>query len=314
MQEIRKDIFPRMKPLFQRREAVIEDYINEAFEAVSSLFPTREDVIEYINSLDSPETAELFIRICQYYLISKKYQTSSYVKLIMIISAIERLISKDRKYEEFYQWIIKQDNIIEAELKKTENVNKAIFKKIVETLAEEYFKIFSSRRNIIDFFQSHLSKENKVKLIRSFRGYWTNVIQAFSGRVYKNALHPFPSTIKEVGKKLHKNVETHLMPYCYDWRYCWVQYGECFPDIYCEIANEDQKLKKFLKKVVSDLYQMRNDFVHSARVMPLNEKDAVGTLNVLGADRKPVSIELTAEELEAIFESGLKHYFDRFVR
>ncbi|MDH5771354.1 MAG: hypothetical protein OEZ25_08735, partial [Candidatus Bathyarchaeota archaeon] len=63
----------------------------------------------------------------------------------------------------------------------------------------------------------------------------------------------------------------------------------------------------------NDIYQIRNDFVHEAKITPLNEADAIGTLSVIGAKRKPITIELTSEELEDIFEKALKHYFDDLV-
>jgi hypothetical protein len=60
MSKIREDIFPNMVPVFQSKESIIEGYVNEAFESVSALFSTKEQLIDYIYSLDSHETAELF--------------------------------------------------------------------------------------------------------------------------------------------------------------------------------------------------------------------------------------------------------------
>lgn len=310
--EIRNDIFPNLVPFLQSREHTIAAYINEAFEA-TSLFSSKEKFIEYVNSLDDYQTAELFIKICKFYHIAQKYQPTSYVKLIMIISAIERVIYKDRRYQEFYNWIETQDAKIEEELQKVEIAQKQGFLHIMRILKEEYFKAYSSRRNIIDFFQNHISIENKVKLIKSFRANWTKVVSGFCMKTHQPILSPFPNSIEEAGKRLNKNIENGLVPYCYDWRQCWVD-GSCHPEISCALINNDLLLAKVLKKVVNDLYQMRNDFVHLARITPLNERDSVGILAVIGEDRKPVSIKLTAEELETVFEDGLKHYFDRFVK
>jgi hypothetical protein len=173
--------------------------------------------------------------------------------------------------------------------------------------------VYGSRRNVIDFFINNVSRENKLKLIRAFKGYWTDTIQAFSGRHYKKVLNPFPSTITEAGKKMGVKVEKHLMPYCFDWRECWIQYGECFPDIYCKLVNNDELINTVLKKVISDLYQMRNDFIHSAKVTALSEKESITLFTLLGSKRKPISIELTDSDLESIFENGLKNYFDKLI-
>lgn len=35
---------------------------------------------------------------------------------------------------------------------------------------------------------------------------------------------------------------------------------------------------------------------------------------VIGAERKPISIQLTAQELETIFEQALKKYFDTVIK
>ncbi len=104
------------------------------------------------------------------------------------------------------------------------------------------------------------------------------------------------------------------MPYCYDWRKCYVGYGNCSSELTCALTNNESLLAKILKRVVDDIYQMRNDFVHTARITNLNEKEAISTLVTIGAERRPVSVELTAEDLETIFENGLKHYFDGFVK
>ena len=311
--DIRNDIFPRMIPFLTSRDKTISAYIDEAFEAVPSLFSSKEKFIEYVNSLDTYQTAELFIKICKFFLIAKKYQPTSYVKLIMVISAIERVIYKDRRYEEFHNWIEGQDAKIEEELQKVEKADKRDFVHIIRILKEEYFKAYSSRRNINDFFQNHVSNENKIRLIRSFRANWTKVIERFCLKMYQPILKPFPKTIEEAGQKLNQKIENGLMPYCYDWHECYVE-GWCGSAFTCALANGRSILEKTLKKVVDDIYQMRNDFVHEARITPLNEKDSVGTLAVIGADRRPISIELTATELETIFENGLKHYFDCFVK
>jgi hypothetical protein len=308
MTKIRDDVFPKMAPFFFTKEQIISGYVDESFEALSSLFKTKEDVIQYINSLNSAETAELFLQTAKFYLIAKKYQPSSYVKLIMMISAIENLVSQDKEFQEFHIWLQGADKSIEKELGKNK-LDTESFKIIIRALAEEYFKVYGSRRNVFDFF-TRISKENKLKLVRSFNGFYAEYIEAFSGRLFKQVSNPRPQTISEAGRVLRKNVEKHLMPYCYDWKECWTQYGRCFPDIYCKIQQDDALLEEYLKKVVGDIYQMRNDFVHSARVTPLNKKDIVGVLGIIGPKRKPVSIELTDEDLQTIFENGFKNYFD----
>lgn len=179
---------------------------------------------------------------------------------------------------------------------------------IIKTLREDYFRIFGSGRNVKEFFQNHVSENNKIKLIKSFRANRTKIISNLP------IFSLIPNKIEEAGKKFHVKIEEGMMPYCYDWQQCFVGYGDCSPEISCALTNNEALIEKMLRKVVDDIYQMRNDFVHTARITPLNEKDALGTWANIGADRKPVSIELTAQDLETIFESGLKHYFDNFIK
>lgn len=297
----------------ERREHVLEKYIDEVYEALNGLFPSKNELIHYVNSLDTSETAELFIKISRFYLISKKYQPTSYVKLIMIISAIERTINKDKKYQEFYFWIESQVSRIKEEIEKAGRIDEKSYLSILKTLREDYFRMYGSQRNVLDFFQNHVSLSNKIKLIKSFRANLTEVISQFCLKSH-GRLSPFPKTIYEAAKKTGQNVEKGLMPYCYDWQRCFVSYGDCSLGVSCALDDNQSLIDRTVRKVVGDIYQMRNDFVHTARITPLNEEDAVGTLAVLGADRRPISIELTAQELQTIFESGVKHYFDVFVK
>lgn len=99
------------------------------------------------------------------------------------------------------------------------------------------------------------------------------------------------------------------MPYCYNWKQCYIDYGQCFPDYGCLLKEDNSLLDKSIKIVVDDLYQMRSDFVHDATITPLNERNAVFTLGTTG--KRPVIIELTVEDLEDVFEKALKHYFNQ---
>ncbi len=197
-----------MIPWFETREKTLDGYVDEVFGALSSQLPSRDDVVKYINSLDSHETAELFIKICGFYLVSKKYQSSSYVKQIMIISAIERTVSKEKKYKEFAFWFENQVPTIKSELQKTDVVTEKVYLEIFRSLREEYFEIFGSYRNVIEFFQKHVSKTDKLKLIKSFRAFHTKTILGFSSDIFRIPPSQIPNTIEETGKKFHKHTET----------------------------------------------------------------------------------------------------------
>jgi hypothetical protein len=297
-----------MIEFFEPKERTIKMWADEAFEALKSQFSSNDDFIKYINSLKDPKDAELLIKIGGFYLVAKKYQKDSYVKLIMMISIVEKIANKGKEFQEFYDWVEDQDKQIVELLSKAKIIDANRFKEIIRVLKENYFKEFGSRRNVLAFFKEHLTKEDKIKLIRYIEAERKETVERYSERI------PVPlklfggkaATIEELKGKGF-NVEKHFVPYCYDWKQCWFEYGQCDPNSGCLLNDDESLLDNSLKKVVDDLYQMRSDFVHDATITPLNERDVVSTLGTSG--KRPVLIKLTIGDLEEIFEKALKHYF-----
>lgn len=341
MAEIRSDIFPNMLPyigdkdrLFEifnvpkeSQQAFIENYtkgyrqeqlkkfISESYLGISSQFKSEKDFIDYLNSLIDAETAELFIRICKFYFVSKKYQPTSYVKLIMMLSIIENTISKESEWKEFHSWIFNQRSVIQSSLDKAEKIDQKAFLKIIQELKEQYFKEYGSQRNVVEFFRNYVTTDNQIKLIKTFRANYAKVIENFEAHDI-----PLPKTIEEASEITKKPIEDMMMPYCFDWEKCLVYYGDCDHSETCELNNKSI-LEETLKKVVKDIYQLRNDFVHSARITPLNEynesdaKHSFSTImGVIGSKYKPISIDITIQEFEAIFEQAIKKYFDTNIK
>ena len=111
-----------------------------------------------------------------------------------------------------------------------------------------------------------------------------------------------------------------MMPYCFNWQKCLVYYGDCDHSKTCELNNKSI-LEETLIKVVNDIYQLRNDFVHSARITALNEEEeAIAkfstsiVIGVIGSKYKPISIQITIQEFESIFEQAIKKYFDGHIK
>ena len=219
MAEIRSDIFPNILPYIgdrerffelwnipkENQEGFLKDYlrryrqeklkvfINEAYQGISSQFQSEKDFIDYVNSLLDAETAELFIRICKFYFISKKYQPTSYVKLIMMFSIIEKTISKE--WKEFLSWIFNQRLVIQNRLDKAEKIDQKVFLEIIDELKEQYFKEYGSQRNVVEFFKNYVTKDNQIKLIKSFRANYAKVIENFEAQDCH--MSPLPKTIEE---------------------------------------------------------------------------------------------------------------------
>lgn len=305
MIKLRNDLFPHMIEFEPKaKEKTIEGWADKAFEAFSSLFSSKEDFIKYVNSLKNPRDAELFLQTGNFYLVAKKYQHESYVKLIMIISIIEKIANKEKEFQEFYEWIESQDAKINEFLSESKTMDANVFKEIIIKLRDNYFQEFGSRRNVLAFFKKHFTKEDKIKLIRSIEADRKETVERILVAQYMGVR---AATIEELKEKGF-NVEKNFVPSCYDWMKCWFEYGQCYPNLGCLLKDDESLLDKTLKKVVDDLYQMRSDFVHDATITPLNDKDKIFNLSMSG--KKPILILLTAEDLERMFEKALKHYFD----
>jgi hypothetical protein len=335
--EIRKDIFTNMQPFIgdkerffemlnipkENQEAFLENYIkgyrqdklwvfvNEGYQGISSQFKSENELVAYINSFTDAETAELFIEICKFYAVAKKHQQSSTVKLIMIFSIIEKLIIREKGWKEFHSWIFHQRPLIQEHIDNAKKMDQKVFLKIIEDLKEQYFKEYGSQRNVVEFFKKYVTPEDQFKLIKAFRANYAKVIE----NNWSQDLTPF-ETIEQASATTKMPIEERMMPYCFNWKKCLVDYGDCDHSDTCELNNK-LLLEETLKKVVNDIYQLRNDFVHSASITPLNEYDASDAKNsagfvvsVIGSKDKPIIISITIQEFERIFEQAIKKYFD----
>lgn len=150
---------------------------------------------------------------------------------------------------------------------------------------------------------------NQIKLIKTFRANYAKAIENFEVQDMQ-----LPETIEEASSITKKPIEYLMMPYCFNWKKCSVYYGDCDHTKACELNNKSI-LEETLKRVVKDIYQIRNDFVHMARITPLNEYNDLDAqdsfsmvLGVIGSDYKPISIQITIEDFEGVFEQAIKKY------
>ena len=307
MVKIREDIFPNLKDdIFDTRANTLDSWINEALEPFQALFPTKNTFINYLNSFKKPQDAELFIRLSHFYGVSKIYEKSSYVKLIMIVSIIEKMVTKEKKYVPFKDWIFTQNKLIKDHLSEEYQNNIKSFKNILKILKKEYHKKYGSQRNVFIFFKKYVNLKDKIEMIKSFKLQQKDVVSQYTRLLYTPP-HLLVNKINKLSKYNYKIMKIH-MPICYNWKYCYVQYGVCHPDIGC-LLKVDQKIRnKILRDIVSVIYGMRSDFVHNAKVPPISKKGidfTVGTYK-----KEIVFIEISIDKFEKIFEHAFKKYFD----
>lgn len=186
---IREDIYPKIRDSPEKQK-----YLNALAEIAlesygNSFFQSKEDVIEYLNNFDSPEIAELFLEVGQYYQYSKYYycpncfpiqridlcpeckspmEIPAHLVLIMLLSIIERLSLGLREYMSFFDWIAK-DEIVEKHQKLLESGNVKNCKELVHSLRENWRQDYGSIAHVRLFFQKFLTKEEKIDLIKSVR-------------------------------------------------------------------------------------------------------------------------------------------------
>lgn len=312
MAKARTDIFPNL-PDCDRETAVDRYWIAEAFEAIGHLFENNKDkFIDFLNDIKSTSDAETFIRLCQFYLIAKKQETSPSTKLIMLISIIEKLSNRDNKFMPFEHWITRKEQIEEVVkyLGESGPVGVKEFKKVVERLKEKYYIVFGSQRNVFSFFQN-IPLKDKILIIKSFKTVRAKVIEGFVGIYNKEVLEKF-TTIDEFAQAHDYTLEEEFTPQCYNWKCCYLDYGQCLEDYGCWLKENEKEVNEYLKKTINLIYQMRSDFVHNATMRVLNEEGVLFLCDYINENF--VSIELTIESFQDIFERTFKDYFEDLKR
>jgi len=306
--EIRIDIFSELGWFYSSREVELDIWVKEAYQPFNTHFSTLDKFISFINDIEKTEDAERFIRLCQFYNSSKNYVKHSFTKLIMMFSIIESIISLGKTYRPFKDWILGQYELIESRLTELKKIDVPIFKKIIDDLKIIYHDEYGSTRNVIDFFNDYISDDEKVNIIKSFRYKMTDYVSKYSEKLYEKIPHMIISNFNDFKEKGY-HVENELMPICYNWRFCYIDYGHCHPNIFCELKEDDSLMALTLKKVINIIYSMRSDFVHNARMPPIGESgiDIVGGM----FKGKPIMIELNIGEFEKIFENGFLEYFNQ---
>ena len=306
--QIRNDIFPNLGRGFGSRDAHLKIWIGEAYNGLNAHFTSLMVFIQYVNNINSKENAEQFIRLCQFYNSSKNYVDNSFTKLIMILSIIESIISKGKKYRPFKDWILGQKNLIESRIDYLKEGDVNTFIKIIEEFKTVYHSEYGSTRNVVDFFHKYMTIEDKVSIIKSFRYKNTKVVSQYSEKLYEKIPHMLVNKFGDFNKTRFR-VSEELMPLCYNWRCCYVDYGHCYPNIgSCLLMENEGLMFNTLKRIINIIYTMRSDFVHNAKMPGISEKGIDFTSTVYKG--KLLMIELNIADLEELFERGFLAYYD----
>lgn len=310
MIKIRDDIFPTLMGLFNEpREKILEVWIEEAFNPFNNRFLSLEEFINFINQMKEPKNAEKFIRLSQFYNLCKNFVPHTFTKLIMIFSIIESIVSLGKKYKPFKDWIMGQDDLINLKLTYIKNGDLKTFKQCVEELKEEYHREFGSTRNVAEFFDKYISDNGKVKIIKSFKIKRNDIVYGYSAKLYEKIPNFLFERMEDLDDSRFKIEKSILTPICYDWKYCYIEYGHCCPDIYCLLIDNKELLSDTLRKIINVIYHMRSDFVHNAKMPPIGEAGIDFSTGIY--NNEIVLIELNIGEFSEIFEDGFINYYKR---
>jgi hypothetical protein len=253
------------------------------------------------------DTGKAFLEL---YTISEFYSTlklvqDGFVKLIMIISLIERLNSK-QDYIDFSKWI---------KINKMENGN--VLKAWNDYNDRDGFGCSHKFR---DFFKNkeYLSKNEQLSLLKSVKYYST----------YKGKRVTAPLFCYE--EKCGKGIRDCVFHYDRksDWSVCandkdeeLARYG--IED--CPLYHDENLLNKTLSEFANFIYQMRNKFVHNATLFHMSE-EFLGSTSFM-ADymeydfryvkefefKGTIILQLSPENLERILYRNFKKMLESYV-
>lgn len=158
------------------------------------------------------------------------------------------------------------------------------------------------------FFKENLSTESKLEMISSFKN-----------KKFKNVIEGSNlANHKYFGVKLKKIKRNVLLPSCYRQKECFFAAGECYPDRYCYLKDNDEtKVNEQLDFILTYLYAKRSEFVHEGIGFSLESKeDRWHGLRDLFYDpiqgkNVEVHFKLYLEDLFNFYEEALLNQFNR---
>lgn len=275
---------------------VIKISIKNSFKHFNKIFDSENEMYDYFLKFNkiykSPDDAfyELF-SISDYYR-SLKIVKPDFLKLIMMISLIEKLNSKN-DFQTFPDWI-----------KKNRKKKQPFTENSITKIYSKYEKEHGCSSKFRNFFQEYLTKKEKIELIKSISYYYTSEI----------------------------NSESNLVPmFCYEEKKCkTAPYYSCpihtDDSNSCKICNDEKSLKKSINEFAEFLYTLRSNFVHNAIIFDLASPQSITRPNGITMDaalvtyiqykfrkiKKPeykgmILLQLTADHLENILDHNFKN-------
>jgi hypothetical protein len=309
------NVYPNMKA---SREDFLRIRLGEAFSDYSSVYPEVNDPEElsiYLEKLQ-PNFRELFLDVARFVgILYNELDTipdhlRDAVSLILMFSIIETLQLATKDYVELSHWLQSK----KCSEKLDELWKKGMdCKQVLKALSAEYFSTYGSIHAVTDFFEDFLSEPDKRKLIQDYRVRKQCLEQVWEGYLklglpsYNPAM-TIPQVLSFFNPNFGRGIQSGeaFLPECYCTA-CYVQYGNCWPSIWCRLNDEDV-LRNTLTKVTKRLvYAYRNGFVHNSRLTIL----AGGTAHVFDYIEDRIILHtLNRDFLLEAFRNALVKFFE----
>ncbi|MCJ7559257.1 hypothetical protein MUO79_01400 [Candidatus Bathyarchaeota archaeon] len=276
-----------------------QDFIKKNFSSFREIYATKEEMLGYCGKFrqiykDSEDASSEFLVLHKFYMAMRKME-NSLVKLIMITSLIERLNSRE-DYTDFLNWYCK-------------NKESKLANKDLKKLWKEYNDKFGCSGKFRRFFKNkeYLTKENQLVILRSI------ITFTRKGNGQYSRIHPFcyEKTCPQV-------LSSSTCPFKKSILY------ECdYPK--CSLGGDSQKLGKRIGYFADFLYEIRNHFVHDAKMfsLPTGTAKFDWDKNLIhlrykfpcekSATEKRILCCLGAKQLEQILNRNFKKLIDSYI-
>jgi len=330
--DIRKDINP-----LPETQKYVQSLIYRTQEAFPTIFPTVNDVIQYVNNFKSPKIAGLFLDVGNYYNSAKYYtcpkcnppkQTQTcpqcsdtlemppFTMLIRALSIIEKLASIEssgiESWMDFHDWVSRKD--VDAEYRQV--LRKGLFRDftaLIDSLKGRWSKEFANSTKVINFLKETLSPKEKQSFIKSIK--YLQTVPELPTHESK-VIFANEEEIKKYVKRNYEKTSHIALPACFE----LIQYWKCYSTAtngvgvgYCDksdcpIAADKGKLDKCFKDTIKTIYEWRSKFIHDLQLPPVRENALYG---VRYKGQYSVA-ELTTTEFKPVFENLIKKFFDNY--
>lgn len=138
----------------------IEFYTKNTFKSFENNFKDESEFNKFLNNFNDENEKFKFIFCGNYYHYLKfNAGLNANIQLIMILSIVEKIYSKD-DFIDFKDWCAKNQSEINIR-------DFTSFKGMLECLKSQYHKIHGSRQKVSGFFQDYFDEEDKKSLLDS---------------------------------------------------------------------------------------------------------------------------------------------------